>query len=106
MEDALERELILRFTLATFMEAARLYEEGIATPEDIDIAMRAGAGLKDGPFHWADARGLDRVLDDLNSLLTTAGARFSPPASLIERVHRGQVGVKSGRGYLAYASEV
>lgn len=102
----MERELIMRFTLATFMEAARLYEEGIATPEDIDIAMRAGAGLKEGPFHWADMRGLDRVLEDLKALSSNLGARFSPPVSLTERVHRGQLGVKSGQGYLDYASEV
>ncbi len=104
MDQALERQLILRFTLATFLEAGRLYEEGIASVEDIDIAMRAGAGLPQGPFYWADARGLDVVLNDLESLHASVGDGFAPPVSLRDRVARGQLGVKTGRGYLSHGS--
>lgn len=104
MDEALEQQLILRFSLATFLESVRLYEDGIASAEDIDIAMRAGAGLPQGPFHWADVRGLDVVLQDLEELASTVGTRFTAPQSLRERVGRGQLGVKTGQGYLTYAS--
>ncbi len=102
MEEAVEQQLILRFSLATFLESVRLYEEGIASAEEIDIAMRAGAGLPVGPFQWADTQGLDRILADLESLAASVGPRFTPPHSLRERVERGQLGVKSGQGYLVH----
>lgn len=97
-----EESLVRRFTLTTFLESVRLFEEGMATPDAIDLAMRAGAGLSQGPFMWADSKGLDVVLDELYALSSTEGSRFSPPASLIQRVERGQLGVGSGRGYLIH----
>ncbi len=103
MDEAQEQRLILRFSLATFLESVRLFEEDIASAEEIDIAMRAGAGLPKGPLRWADERGLDQVLQDLESLHASVGERFAPPASLRDRVARGQLGVKSGIGYLTYA---
>lgn len=102
MEESVEQELVLRFALATFLESVRLYEEEMSSIEDIDIAMRAGAGLPQGPFDWADQRGLDQVLLDLQELEQKRGERFAPPQSLIERVARGQLGVKSGQGYLSH----
>lgn len=104
MDQAVELELIHRFTLSTFLEAVRLYEEGMASVDDIDIAMRAGAGLKEGPFHWADAQGLDVVLEQLTALQASVGDRFRPPASLRDRVGRGQLGAKIGQGYLSHGS--
>ncbi len=103
MDDLLEQELIDRFTLSTFMEAARLYEEGVASAQSIDIAMRAGAGLPLGPLAWADQVGLDVVSEKLSRLQATFGERFSPPQSLRDRIERGQLGVKSGAGYFMYA---
>ncbi|PSR22611.1 MAG: 3-hydroxyacyl-CoA dehydrogenase [Sulfobacillus acidophilus] len=103
MDANVEQQLILRFSLATFLESVRLYEEGIASVEDIDIAMRAGAGLPQGPFQWADTRGLDVVLQDLEQLAKTLGPRFSPPQSLQDLVARGWVGKASGQGYLSHS---
>ena len=102
MDDKLEQELLLRFSLATFLESVRLVDEGMASPEDVDIAMRAGAGIKTGPLMWADSRGLDQVMKDLETLQSTVGPRFSPPRSLYDKVSRGQLGVKTGRGYLVH----
>ncbi len=102
MEEALTRQLLARFSLTTFLESVRLYEEGIASIEDIDIAMRAGAGLPQGPFYWADSRGLDVILRELEGLSRDGDTRFNPPASLQDRVLRGQLGVKSGQGYLRH----
>ncbi|NMP23628.1 3-hydroxyacyl-CoA dehydrogenase family protein [Sulfobacillus harzensis] len=104
MDEKLEQELILRFSLATFLESVRLVDEGIASPEDVDIAMRAGAGIKIGPLMWADSRGLDQVLKDLEGLAATVGPRFQPPDSLRRHVERGQLGVKTGQGYLVHVN--
>ncbi|AEJ38367.1 Enoyl-CoA hydratase/isomerase [Sulfobacillus acidophilus TPY] len=104
MEKTLEDQLIERFTLATFLESVRLFEEGIAGPEDIDIAMRAGAGLPLGPFAWADREGLDVILNRLEKWAQSLPG-FEPPVSLRQRVARGDLGVKTGRGYLRYGKE-
>ncbi|MDA8194221.1 MAG: 3-hydroxyacyl-CoA dehydrogenase family protein [Thermaerobacter sp.] len=102
MNEAEEHDLIDRFALATFLEGARLWEEGIASIEAIDLAMRAGAGLPMGPFMWADTIGLDAVLGKLETLSARYGQRFAAPVSLTERVLRGQLGKQSGRGYLTH----
>ncbi|PSR32855.1 MAG: 3-hydroxyacyl-CoA dehydrogenase [Sulfobacillus benefaciens] len=97
-----EGELLTRFQLATFLEAVRLYDEGIANAEDIDIAMRAGAGLPMGPFAWADETGLDVILEQLQQLTRAGNPNFAPPESLTDKVARGQLGNKSKRGYLRH----
>ena len=95
-------ELLSRFQLATFLEAVRLLDEGIATAADIDVAMRAGAGLKVGPLQWADKTGLDAILNQLEKMEGEFGARFAPPTSLREKVARGQLGLSRGQGYFRY----
>ncbi|OLZ11121.1 3-hydroxyacyl-CoA dehydrogenase [Sulfobacillus thermosulfidooxidans] len=97
-----EHDLIDQFTMATFMEAARVFEEGIASARSIDIAMRAGAGLPTGPLALADSMGLDVVYEKLTQMTKRLGERFTPPLSLKERVERGQLGVKTSRGYFNY----
>jgi 3-hydroxyacyl-CoA dehydrogenase len=96
MSDA---EVVRRFRLAAFHEAALLLEEGAATARDIDWAMRAGAGLPLGPLEWADREGLDIVLVELEELAAQLGERFLPPRSLVELVRRGWTGRAVGRGY-------
>lgn len=95
-------ELLSRFQLATFLEAVRLLDEGMATAADIDVAMRAGAGLKVGPFQWADKTGLDSILKQLEQMEVAFGERFAPPPSLREKVARGQLGLSRGQGYFRY----
>lgn len=104
MDESLEQQLLQRFSLATFLESVRLYEEKMASIEDIDVAMRAGAGLATGPFQWADTRGLDTVLAELTELENSVGERFRPPESLKTLVAQGDLGVKTGRGYLQYSA--
>ncbi len=101
-ETAWKVELLSRFQLATFLEAVRLLDEGIATAVDIDIAMRAGAGLAIGPFQWADKTGLDVIVHQLEKMEIAYGERFKPPASLMQKVARGQLGISTGQGYLAH----
>jgi 3-hydroxyacyl-CoA dehydrogenase len=91
--------LVRRFQLAAFVEAALLFEEGVATARDIDWALRAGAGLPLGPLEWADREGLPQILAELQELYARYGDRFKPPASLERMVKRGWLGQRSGHGY-------
>lgn len=100
MDENRQEELAERFALGAFLEAVRLLEEGGVEAEDIDVAMRVGAGFRQGPLAWADDRGLDIVLARLRDLELVLGSRFSPPDSLKSLVSQGRLGAKSGRGYL------
>jgi 3-hydroxyacyl-CoA dehydrogenase len=96
------RELVRRQQLAAFAEAGRLVDEGISSPRDIDVALRAGAGLPMGPLAWADAEGLDRIAAELEELEVRHGTRFEAPASLRRLIGQGALGVRAGRGYHVY----
>jgi 3-hydroxyacyl-CoA dehydrogenase len=81
-----------RFTLAAFQEAVRIVEEGVATVADVDIALRAGAGFKEGIFAWADHQGLAQIKDRLEQMAKEHGEWFAPLPLLSQRV-------ASGRGF-------
>ncbi|HWI22609.1 MAG TPA: enoyl-CoA hydratase-related protein [Baekduia sp.] len=93
--------------LKTFVEAAYVMQDGIATHRDIDLAMISGAGhdLRKGlmpPFMRADADGLDDVLARLERASADHGDRFEPPLILRRLVAQGRLGMKSGQGFYAY----
>ena len=93
--------------LKTFVEAALVLEEGVATHRDIDVGMMAGAGLDPRrglfpPFMKADMEGLDSVLERLEKLEEQHGDRFTPPTILRRLVAQGRLGMKSGQGFYAY----
>ena len=97
-----------RLQYALFSEAARLVEEGVATPEAIDLIARTTFGFRlpfFGPFAIADIAGLDVYEFCYRSLHDAYPDRFSEPGILAERVERGEKGVKSGRGFLATPPE-
>ena len=87
------------------MECIRIYEEGIASIEDIDRAMRLGFNHPMGPFELADFNGLDVSLLNGLSLKEAYGERFNPPQSLRARVNAGQLGRKTGSGWYDYAEK-
>lgn len=92
-----------RLQFALFKEAALMVEEGAASPQEIDIVVRASFGFRlalYGPFAVADMAGLDIYANSYVSLEKALGARFEVPLSLKERVDRGDLGIKSGGGYL------
>lgn len=93
-----------RLQYALFGEASRLVEEGVASAEDIDTIVRTTFGFRlpfFGPFAIADMAGLDVYDFCYRSLGEAYPERFSAPAALTERVERGDLGVKSGAGFLA-----
>ncbi len=100
-------ELVELLSLKTFVEAALVLQEGVATHRDIDFGMMAGAGLDPRrglmpPFMKADVEGLDSVLERLENATERHGERFAPPAILRRLVAQGRLGQKSGQGFYAY----
>jgi 3-hydroxybutyryl-CoA dehydrogenase len=83
-------------------EAFRMLEEGIATAEDIDKAVKLGLNHPMGPFEMVDLVGLDVRLAILEYLHRTLGERFQPSALQRQLVEQGRLGRKAGRGVYEY----
>jgi 3-hydroxybutyryl-CoA dehydrogenase len=84
-------------------EAARALEEGVASAEEIDVAMRLGVNYPQGPLKWADEIGLDEVLAVLEGLQRETGEdRYRPAPLLRKLVSSGFVGEIAGRGFYCY----
>lgn len=102
MDEKTAELLIDRVSLAAFVEAVRLLDEGIASAKDIDLAMLAGAGYPKGPLAAADAQGLDVVLAKLEALAPKYGDAFAVPERLRRMVAAGQTGVRAKQGFFGY----
>jgi 3-hydroxybutyryl-CoA dehydrogenase len=90
-------------------EAVRLVEEGVATPEDVDRAFKAGMGFRYaqvGIFEFIDWGGVD-VLHRASRFLAEAlgDARFKPARLVEEKIERNELGPKTGRGFFDYAGD-
>lgn len=82
------------------LEAMRMVEEGVASPEDIDRAMELGYRHPMGPLKLTDLVGLDVRLGIARYLHETLGSdAFRPPALLERMVDEGHTGKKAGRGF-------
>ncbi len=98
-----------RLGLTLYVEASRLYEEGVASIRDIDLAMKLGYNHPMGPFEVADLVGLDTRLRNLEALhLQTGDEKWIPPRILREMVNQGYLGDPSRRsgskgGYYSYS---
>ncbi|TFC37383.1 3-hydroxyacyl-CoA dehydrogenase family protein [Cryobacterium sp. TMT2-14] len=88
-----------RLGVAIALEAIRMVEEGVASPEAIDTAMVLGYKHPVGPLRTTDIVGLDVRLGIAEHLHETLGDRFAPPQLLRDLVARGDLGRKSGRGF-------
>src|SRR5438309_5504372 len=82
------------------LEAMRMLEDGIASAADIDTAMELGYGHPMGPLRLSDLVGLDVRLKIAEYLHRELGEqKFEPPRILKEKVHRGDLGKKTGKGF-------
>ncbi|GAA3674407.1 3-hydroxyacyl-CoA dehydrogenase family protein [Arthrobacter ginkgonis] len=88
-----------RLGVAIALEAMRMVQEGVASAEDIDNAMVLGYKHPTGPLKTTDIVGLDVRLGIAEYLASTLGPRFEPPAILRDKVARGELGRKSGKGF-------
>jgi 3-hydroxybutyryl-CoA dehydrogenase len=84
---------------AFLIEAVRLVEEGVATPEDIDTACRLGLGHPIGPFELMDATTSSLCLQAQEIMQEAYGERFRPRPLLKQRVRAGLVGGRNARGW-------
>jgi 3-hydroxybutyryl-CoA dehydrogenase len=94
-----------RAAVALRLECMRMLEEGVASIEDIDRAMRLGFNHPMGPFELNDFNGLDVGMNNALSLKEAYGERFSPPQTLTARVKAGMLGRKTGAGWYDYSGE-
>lgn len=86
------------------LEAIRMVEQGVASPADIDTAMRLGYRHPMGPLMLGDLVGLDVRLGIAEHLASVYGDRFEPPRLLRSMVAAGNLGKKSGRGFYDWSS--
>jgi 3-hydroxybutyryl-CoA dehydrogenase len=90
-----------RLQLALYREAALIVEEGLADAGTVDELVTNSFGMRlpfFGPLLVGDIAGLDVYAAAFASLQAQYGERFAAPASLVERVAAGDLGVKTGRG--------
>jgi 3-hydroxybutyryl-CoA dehydrogenase len=90
-------------------EAVRLVEEGVATPEDVDRAFKAGMGFRYasvGIFEFIDWGGVD-ILHRASGFLARAlgDERFRPARLVEEKIARDELGPKTGKGFFDYAGD-
>ncbi len=95
--------IVNRVLIAGANQAIRILEEGIASPHDIDEAMKLGAGFKMGPIKMADLVGLDVQYHASKSLYDRTGdSAFKPPEILKKMVEEGKLGRKTRQGFYKY----
>jgi 3-hydroxybutyryl-CoA dehydrogenase len=98
-----------RLQVLLMNEAVRLVEEGVATPEDVDKAFKAGMGFRYstiGIFEFIDWGGVD-ILHRASGFMTKAlnDDRFRAARLVDEKIARNELGPKTGRGFFDYAGD-
>ncbi len=89
-----------RLISALVVEAAKLYESGVASAEDIDIACKLGFGHAMGPLATADLTGVDILLHATDNIYAESqDEKFAPPELMRRMVDAGDIGRKSGQGF-------
>lgn len=99
--------IVPRIQVAAMNEAVRILEEGIATAEDIDTAIKAGFGFRLavlGLIEFIDLGGVD-ILHHAGHYLFDRFKldHYKPMPSVIEKMRKGEIGPKTGKGYFDYS---
>ncbi len=98
--------IVPRIQVAAMNEAARIIEEGVASPEEVDTAIKAGFGFRlavMGLVEFIDLGGLDILYHASRFLHDTLGqAQYTPVKCVIEKMEKGEIGPRSGRGFYDY----
>jgi 3-hydroxybutyryl-CoA dehydrogenase len=96
--------IVNRLLVPYLLDAVRAYEEGAGSIEQIDAAMKAGAGHPMGPFTLSDFIGLDTLKSIADVMFDEyRERRFAAPPTLRKMVAAGWYGRKSGRGFYDYS---
>ena len=91
-----------RLGLILGLEAIRMLQEGVASAQDIDRAMKLGYRHPMGPLELTDLVGLDVRLAIAEYLHKEVGEQFRPPALLRKMVRAGKLGKKCGQGFYSW----
>ena len=97
--------IINRLTGALMREVNYIIDEGIATPQDLDAAVKASFGFRlacVGPMEAEDFIGLDTCARVSGNLADSLSNRSGPSPALLEKIERNELGVKSGKGWYDY----
>lgn len=86
-------------------EAFYMLQEGVASAEDIDKAVKLGLNYPMGPLELADLVGLDARLNNLRYLHEKLGNKFRPAPLMEQYVKAGRLGRKSGKGVYDYTKD-
>jgi len=98
--------VVNRILIPGMNEAAFILYEGLATVEDIDKAMKMGAGWPMGPFTLCDMVGIDIALAVANTLFEETGdPKYRPAPPIKQYVRAGWLGRKTGRGWYDYSKK-
>ena len=95
-----------RLLVPYMLDAVRLLEQGVASRDDIDTAMKLGAGMPMGPFELMDFTGVEisQYVGDI-FFEATKEPRFAPPCLLRNMVKAGYLGRKAGKGFYDYPAK-
>jgi 3-hydroxybutyryl-CoA dehydrogenase len=103
MNKEIDGFIVNRILHAATQEAYRLMDAGVATFEDIDIAVEKGLNWPMGPFRLGDFSGLDVTYNArMHMYKTTGDERFRPSRQLEAKVKAGKLGRKTGEGWYKY----
>ena len=97
-----------RLQAALMREAVALWAGGVASAGDIDTAVRMGFGLRamvTGPMRQRDLAGLDLHLAIQRELWPEIDGSIEPNPQVVSMVERGQLGLKTGRGYFDWSGQ-
>lgn len=98
--------IVNRLLIPYMLEAIRVWENGLASIEDIDLAMQLGAGYPMGPFTLMDLLGHDTTLAIANVFFDEyKDPRFAAPPTLKRMVLAGHLGRKTGKGFYDYTKK-
>lgn len=96
--------IVNRILMPMINEAIYAVYEGVATVEDIDIAMKLGTNQPMGPLALADLIGLDTCLSIMQVLhIGFSDSKYRPCPLLVNYVNAGWLGRKSGKGFYCYS---
>lgn len=95
--------IVNRILVPYMNEAAMVYQEGIASAEEIDKAMKLGAGMPMGPLALCDLVGIDIVLMVMEYFWGEFGdPKYRPSLAFKQKVRAGHLGMKTGKGFYDY----
>jgi len=92
--------IVNRIMMPQFLEAIRIVEEGIASPEDIDTAVKLGLNYPMGPFELMDFTGVEISVHVADYLFNESkDMKWNPPQTIKALVRAGRLGKKTGAGW-------